>query len=547
VSDIVLTTLNARYAHASFGLRYLMANLGELQSRATMLEFDINQRTLDILEVILSQNPRIVGIGVYIWNATQSLQLVAELKRIRPEIIVILGGPEVSYETDQQEICRLADFVVTGEGDLAFAQLCKDLLSRRRPLIKIIPAELPEFEHKAATSGGGETTATDRGLLKPTIALPYDFYTDTDISHRVIYIEASRGCPFKCEFCLSSLDVPVRNVPLDPFLSVIQKLLDRGVRNFKFVDRTFNLNLNISKAILQFFLERLRPGLFLHFEMIPDRLPEALRAIIKQFPPGMLQFEVGVQTFNEEVSARISRKQDNAKLADNLHFLRNETGVHIHTDLIVGLPGEDIESFGAGFDRLVALRPQEIQVGMLKRLRGTPIVRHDSEFGMVYAPHAPYEILQTRDVDFATMQRLRRFSRYWDLIANSGNFVETTPLIWESDDREIANDAGAPLAASRTNPSPFQSFLRLSDWIFDSTRQTHAIALQHLAELIFRFLTTQKRCDPALAAQTIWRDYQRVGRSDRPEFLKPHIADSQIPPRRSIVQSSGKRQARHSA
>ena len=169
----------------------------------------------------------------------------------------------------------------------------------------------------------------------------------------MIYVEASRGCPFKCEFCLSSLDVPVRNVPIDDFLAAMQKLLDRGVQNFKFVDRTFNLNLNISKSILQFFLERLRPGLFLHFEMIPDRLPEALRTIIQRFPAGVLQFEVGVQTFNDEVSARISRRQDNAKLADNLRFLREETGVHVHADLIVGLPGEDVASFGVGFDRLV--------------------------------------------------------------------------------------------------------------------------------------------------------------------------------------------------
>jgi hypothetical protein len=358
--------------------------------------------------------------------------------------------------------------------------------------------------------------------------LPYDFYSDNDIAHRVIYVEASRGCPFKCEFCLSSLDVPVRNAPLEEFLPAIQRLIDRGARNFKFVDRTFNLNLNFSRAILEFFLERLTPGMFLHFEMIPDRLPEALRALIRQFPPGVLQFEVGVQTFNDEVSDRISRRQDNAKLADNLQFLRRETGVHVHADLIVGLPGESIESFGRGFDRLVALSPQEIQVGMLKRLRGTPIVRHDAEFAMVYSPNPPYEILQNRDIDFAAMQRMRRFSRYWDLIANSGNFVETTPLIWG-------------------DSSPFEAFLDLSDWLYATTKQTHAIALPTLMELIFRFLTEVRCSEPATIAEAIWRDYQRVGRSDRPVFLKPFISDAQIPSRKTIVRPSMKRQARHSA
>jgi radical SAM superfamily enzyme YgiQ (UPF0313 family) len=496
VPDIVLTTLNARYAHAAFGLRYLMANLGALQDRAALLEFDINQRPVDVLEMILAQDPRIVGIGVYIWNAVPAAQLVAELKRVRPDVIVVLGGPEVSHETDRQEICGLADFVITGEADLAFAELCEKLLAGRRPLQKIIPAELPEFESQPH---GGAVGVSLR------IALPYDLYTDEDVRHRVIYVEASRGCPFKCEFCLSSLDVPVRNVPLDDFLAHLDRLLARGVSQFKFVDRTFNLNLNISKTILQFFLDRHRPGLFLHFEMIPDRLPEALRELIQRFPAGALQFEVGVQTFNDDVAKRISRRQDNAKLADNLKFLREQTGVHVHADLIVGLPGEDLDSFANGFDRLVAMNPQEIQVGMLKRLRGTPIVRHDAEWGMVYSPHPPYEILQTRSIDFAAMQRLRRFSRYWDLIANSGNFVETTPLIWR-------------------NESPFQRFMELSDWLFAHSGKTHAISLQRLAEMLFQFLTGEIHRDAKEAAEAIWRDYQRGGRSDRPAFLAPYVA-----------------------
>jgi radical SAM superfamily enzyme YgiQ (UPF0313 family) len=455
MADIILTTLNARYAHCAFGLRYLMANLGELQARARILEFDINQRPVDVVEAILHHEPKIVGVGVYIWNVTQSLDVVADLKRLRPELTVIVGGPEVSYECDQQEIACLADHVITGEGDLAFAELCRDILQPRstspasRP--HIIPAPLPDFDR---------------------LVLPYDLYTDTDIAHRVIYVEASRGCPYECEFCLSSLDVPVRNAPLGPFLAAMQRLLDRGVRQFKFVDRTFNLNLKISTAILQFFLERYRPGLFVHFEMIPDRLPWALRELIKEFPPGTLQFEVGIQTFNEEVAVLISRRQDNAKAEENLRWLREETGVHVHADLIVGLPGEDVPSFAAGFDRLVALGPQEIQVGLLKRLRGTPIARHDREWSMVYSPQPPYEILQTKLIDFFTMQRLRRFTRYWDLIANSGNFIETTPLLWR-------------------DGLPFQGFMRFSDWLYAQTRQTHSIALARLRELVARYLTEE--------------------------------------------------------
>jgi radical SAM superfamily enzyme YgiQ (UPF0313 family) len=486
--DIVLTTLNARYSHAAFGLRYLRANLPEsLRGRSEIIEFDISQRTLDVLEVLLAREPKIIGLGVYIWNAQQCTQLAAELKRLRPDIILVLGGPEVSYETDQQEISRYADFIITGEGDLAFADLCTKLLSGSRPLMKTISAELPDFNR---------------------LSLPYHLYTENDLAHRVVYIEASRGCPFKCEFCLSSLDVPVRNVPLETFLGEMQTLLDRGLRQFKFVDRTFNLNLNFSKAILQFFLDRFTPGLFLHFEMIPDRLPEALRDLIRQFPAGALQFEVGIQTFDEVVAQRISRRQDAQRVEENLRFLRDETGVHVHADLIAGLPGEDLASFGRGFDRLVSLRPHEIQVGILKRLRGTPIVRHDAEFAMVYSPNPPYEILQNNLIDFATLQRIRRFSRYWDLIANSGNFIQTTPLIWE-------------------NASPFNRFLELSDWIYQRSGRTHAVSLLSLAEMLFDFLCS--RCDEQRVAEAIWADYTAGGRSDRPKFLHRFIADRPIP------------------
>ena len=287
VADIVLTTLNAKYIHAAFGLRYLLANLGPLQPRACLAEFDINQRPLDIAEALLARNPKIIGFGIYIWNVEPTAEVIAAIKRVRPDIKIILGGPEVSYETENQPIVQLADHVIAGEADLKFADVCRVLVGSavgdealRSPprqllredrrdgdiapyqLPKIIPAELPEFSQ---------------------IALPYDLYTDDDIAHRIIYVEASRGCPFTCEFCLSSLDIPVRQVPLPALLKELQRLLDRGVKQFKFVDRTFNLNVDISKTILEFFLERYRPGLFFHFEMIPDRLPESLREIIARF------------------------------------------------------------------------------------------------------------------------------------------------------------------------------------------------------------------------------------------------------------------------
>jgi hypothetical protein len=292
------------------------------------------------------------------------------------------------------------------------------------------------------------------------------------------------------------------------------------------VDRTFNLHIATSRAILEFFLARYQPGHFYHFEMIPDRLPPELREIIAKFPPGSLQFEVGIQTFNPEVGQNISRRQNYERMAENFAFLRQETGVHIHADLIVGLPGETVESFAAGFDQLIAMRPQEIQVGILKRLRGTPIVRHDAGWQMVYNAHPPYEILQNKLIDFATMQRLRRFAKYWDLVGNSGNFVETTPLIWGAN-------------------SPFGAFLRWSDWLYARIGRTDTIALARLAELLFQFLTDELQQKPAIAAEILSSDWQRGGRRDPPEFLRAFLPAEKSSAGRAAKFSLAKRQARY--
>ena len=527
--DIVLTTLNARYIHAAFGLRCLLANLGDLKSRAEIVEFDIHQRPADIAEVLLAKNPRIIGLGVYIWNVGLAMELVSLVKRIRPGVILILGGPEVSHETEGQPIVELADHVVTGEADLKFADVCRTLLDQWPRGRRGAAAEPDLSGLPASASPLPRIIAADPPELSDLV-LPYDLYTAEDIAHRILYVEASRGCPFTCEFCLSSLEIPVRQVPLSALLGQLQRLLERGARQFKFVDRTFNLNLRVSQAILEFCLERWQPGHFYHFEMIPDRLPGPLRDVIARFPPGALQFEIGVQTFNEEVAGRIKRRQDYRRLEENFRFLRQETGAHLHADLIAGLPGETLESFAAGFDRLVALGPHEIQVGILKRLRGTPISRHDAEWQMVYSPHPPYEILQNRLINFATMQQLRRFARYWDLVGNSGNFIETGPMLWSGD------------------ASPFHAFNHWSEWLHRQVGRTDSIALVRLMELVFNFLTGELKLDPREVAAALWRDYQRGGRLDKPAFLKDLLAGEEpLTIARCGKVDLPKRQARHRA
>ncbi|MBI1345952.1 DUF4080 domain-containing protein [bacterium] len=515
MSEIVLTTLNARYHHTAFGLRYLFANLQELQSRATLLEFTIQQATLDIVETILRESPRVVGFGVYIWNVVEIERVLIALKSLRPDLMIVLGGPELGDPHDLPSLTQWADYLIAGEADLAFADLCQKLLAEDVEL----SSERPRIEPLA-------TTQLSHVPDLASVELPYDLYSDTDLQHRVIYVEASRGCPFTCEFCLSALEIPVRQFPLETFLGAMQRLLDRGCREFKFVDRTFNLNLRVSRAILEFFLARYVPGLFLHFEMIPDHLPEALKALITQFPAGSLQFEVGIQTWNDDVAVLISRRQDNVAAEQNLKWLREETGVHVHADLIVGLPGEDFESFAAGFDRLVRLEPQEIQVGILKRLRGTPITRHDAEWQMVFATSPPYEILQNRLIDFATIQELRRFAKTWDLIANSGNFLETTRAFWAKES------------------SPFAAVHQFSRWLYEQAGRTHGIALPRLLEFVWRYLTDVQGQPQAEIAAMLFRDYRRGGRSDHPACLRPWLSTTSSEGSDTSVETAQEKSAR---
>jgi len=501
MNTILLSTINAQYIHASLGLRYLLANLGELRPQTKLVEFKLEQRPIDMVESLLAHDPKIIGLGVYIWNVVQTTEVVALLKAIRPDVLIVLGGPEVSYECDEQRIVQLADYVVTGQADLAFAQLCRELLAGMLPAEKIIRAPVPRMDD---------------------LVMPYREYTDADIANRLIYVEASRGCPFKCEFCLSSLDKTAWPFQQDKFLSELHTLYERGVRHFKFVDRTFNLNIKASKRILDFFLERMTEGLFIHFELIPDHLPDALKESITKFPEGSLQFEIGIQSLNPEVQKHISRKQDDVRTAENLRWLREHTHAHLHADLIIGLPGETMSSFGEGFDRLVQLNPHEVQVGILKRLRGTPIARHTEAFDMRYNPQPPYNILSNVHIDFATMQRLNRFARYWDMIGNSGRFVRTRSL--------LLSDA------------PFNRFLAFSDWMFATTRQTHQIALDRLYTLVFDGITSTLGVDADIAREALSRDYVESGARGVPKFMAQANA---VENKTSGPRNTAKRQARH--
>jgi hypothetical protein len=522
---IILATLNARYIHASLGLRYLLANLdvhggAGLRAQTVLREYTISKPAQAVVSDLLATlgpatgATQIIGFGVYIWNATQTHEVLGLLKAARPNLKLVLGGPEVSHELDQQNIVQLADHMITGWGDVSFAKLCRALIDGPKPLNKIIPGEQPDLAQ---------------------IQLPYAEYSDDDLAHRLLYVEASRGCPFKCEFCLSSLDKTAWAFELDRVLSALDTLYQRGARNFKFVDRTFNLKIDHSVRILQFFLDRLAPPdapkseqLFLHFEVIPDHLPERLKRMLAQFPPGVLQLEVGVQSFNEAVQHIISRRQDNAATEANLRWLLAHSHAHLHADLIFGLPGETLPSFADGFDRLLAIGPHEIQLGILKRLRGTPITRHTQTHGMVYDTEPPYTVQLSGVVDADTLVRFTRFARFWDVLANSGRFVQTLTLVLQR----------------LPESSPFWRFMALSDWLWQQLGSTHQLTPELLVDSLYNYLSQQLPPDTVRFA--LLADYIASGARANPQILRGLLPRTALATARA-ARSLASRQAHHRA
>jgi len=434
LKTIVLTTINAKWTHPSLALRLLKANLSSLEPQCEIIEFALRQPLREKTEPLLAMRPRILGVSVSIWNHLATIELLEALEKEwargeRP--VIVLGGPEISFLPDDADIFKYADHIIRGEGETVFSALCENILNST-PIKELI------------------FNMTDN---LAEIKTAYHLYTDEDIAQKLIYVESSRGCPFECEFCLSAVkpeeqSSAVREFPLEPFLTDMDTLVNRGVKTFKFLDRTFNANINRAVKICEFFLQKLeereregRAPFVVHFEMVPSLFTQSLCEPLALFPPDTLRLEIGIQTLNPEVCARIhrpgwqNRSINPEKELETLRFLRKKTNAIIHADLIAGLPGEDLESFGKGFDRLwqavsndgnnaqgqEAKSPRvEIQLGILKQLPGAPISRHNETFGMRYNSKPPYEIEETLSISAADLKRLKNFAAFWERLVNRG-------------------------------------------------------------------------------------------------------------------------------
>jgi len=447
MSAIVLATINAKWIHPSLALRLLKANLGSLETHCRILEFALRQPLKEKTTPIIAEKPRILGLSVSIWNHLATLELLkaleAEWKNEAQKPFVVLGGPEVSWLSEDADIFRYADYVIRGEGEESFRSLCFELLGEN-----MATRETKTGRAIFLGKGGAIVNVNE-------ISSPYRLYTDEDLTRKLIYVETSRGCPFSCEFCLgSSRNQPaaqkVRDFPLEPFLADIDALIKRGGRTFKFLDRTFNLDIDRTQRIMEFFLNHIigqingrindKP-LCVHFEMVPSRFPQSLKELICRFPTGTLRLELGIQTFNTKTKALLQMSGDINEELKTVEFLRENTNAILHADLIAGLPGEDLVSFKSGFDRLWRVLSKqenegkipgglfEIQLGILKCLPGTPIIRHNEAYEMKYSDTPPYEVIETGAFSAAELSKIKNFARFWELIVNRNHFPDLTAIL----------------------------------------------------------------------------------------------------------------------
>ena len=473
MAEIVLATCNGKWCHPALGLRSLLANMGPLAERTRLLEFDLEPSPVELAEAILAPAPRILGLSLSIWNRERLEACIPVLRALAPDLAIVVGGPEVHPALGDGPLGTRVDCFVEGEGELVFPEICRQLLDGGSPPPYVV-APPPPLD---------------------ALRLPWALYEAEDLVHRVIYVETSRGCPHSCAYCRSARDAALRFYPLAEVLRGLDGLLDRGCRAFKFVDRSFNASLPRALALLDHFLARPElPDLTLHFEMLPHRFPEELRRRLRAFPPGALHLELGVQSFDEAVGARVGRPFEADAVEGGLRFLRDETGADVHADLIVGLPGEDLDGFGRGFDRLAGLRPGEIQVNLLKRLAGTPLADRAEAWGLVFAAHPPYEILRSDAMSFETLRRLHRFGRYWALIHDRGHFPHVAALLREGD-------------------SVFRTHLALSDWLWERTGRWHHLGVETLAPLLFAWLVEEDGRERSAVVEALVEDHR--GRSER--------------------------------
>ena len=414
----LLVAVNAKYIHSNPAVYSLKRFAGEYTDAVEIAEYTINNRMEDILEDIYRRKPDAIGFSCYIWNIGMVEKLMGELHKLLPRLPVFLGGPEVTYDADK--LLRKYPYltgIFIGEGEATFAQVVKYYVKKNPESLEDIPGLMLR---SGMTPGRKPLNLTD---------VPFLYDDMAPFTNRIIYYETQRGCPFRCSYCLSSIDKTVRFRDIEVVKKELAFFLEKKVKQVKFVDRTFNCNHDHAMAVWQYLYEHDNGVTNFHFEIAGDILREDEIALVAKMRPGLVQFEIGVQSTNTDTLREIRRVMDIEKLKQVVAALKAAHNVHIHLDLIAGLPYEDYDSFARSFDDVYAMEPEQLQLGFLKVLKGSYMAEMAESYGLVYTDYAPYEVLYTNWLSFTEICRLKRIEEMVEIYYNSGQFAHSLPVM----------------------------------------------------------------------------------------------------------------------
>ena len=497
----VFCSINSKYIHSSLSVWYLFASSKKLCNEnieLSVVEGTINETEDAIVDRLLAEKPDLIAFSTYIWNIKTVLSVSEKIKTATPKIKILLGGPEVSF--NQKQVLSenpFVDFISSGEGE------------KNVPLLLNALSEEADADIKGISYRKGDSITVNEGevLSIEDIPSPYCEEYFATLGNRIAYIESSRGCPFNCAFCLSGKEGKVRFFDLTQVKENMLSLSNHGAKTVKFVDRTFNCNKNHAREILTFIKEnhggKIPSDVCFHFEIAADIMSEDLFEIISALPKGSVQFEVGIQSFNENTLRRINRKTNLKKVTENIKRLLSFGNCHIHIDLIAGLPEEDFDSFRKSFNEAYELHANMLQLGFLKILHGSPMSERRELYPCEYTKEPPYEVISTPWINADELKLLHKCENELERLYNSGRFSRTLSYV-----------------LSKTNMQPFDLFIKMADFLLEKGEKG-SIPLDKYTNLAFEFFSSLEGVDKALLRDRMLLDRITTNNSDViPEALK---------------------------
>lgn len=494
----LLTAINAKFIHSNPAIYSLRACVGEkLQPYVELAEFTINESLESILEGIWKRQPEVIGFSCYIWNWKLIREILTELPKILPDTEIWLGGPEVTYDGPE----LLAEFpqvtgIMVGEGEVTFREVLEQYLRETETAGKSVEERFGQIPGLCLASG--YTAARD---LTDLTTLPFLYENMEPFTNRIIYYETSRGCPYRCSYCLSSIDKKVRLRDISVVKRELQFFLDQNVKQVKFIDRTFNCDHKHAMEIWQYIYEHDNGVTNFHFEISADILREEEIALLNRFRPGLAQLEIGVQSTNPETIRAIHRAMDVERLEKIVAAIHRGQNIHQHLDLIAGLPYEDYESFGRSFDRVYGMQPEQLQLGFLKVLKGSDMHDNAEKYGIRYLEQPPYEVLYTNWISYGEIRRLKRIEEMVELYYNSGQFTHTLPVL------------------EKAFPGPFAMYEVLADHYQEKGYFTNSPARAYRYQILLEFASLKDPKNREIYRELLTYDmYLRENLKSRPGF-----------------------------